>query len=162
MRILITGASGFLGGHLCKRLEKDGHELVKLNSRNCDLRDPRSLEAMCHQAYDRIYHLAAWTQAGDFCLHHPGEQWIINQQINTNVLAWWQASQPQAKMIAMASSCCYPEEGDLNEERFFTGTPTPSLFTYAMTKRMLYAGMKALNKQYGLSLIHISEPTRPY
>jgi len=153
MRILITGASGFLGGHLCRQLEKNGHELVMLNSSNCDLRDSRSLGAISHQTYDRIYHLAAWTQAGDFCLHHPGEQWIINQQINTNVLTWWQASQPQAKLIAMASSCCYPEDGDLVEERFFHGTPTPSLFTYAMTKRMLCAGLQALNTQYRLSYL---------
>jgi GDP-L-fucose synthase len=108
---------------------------------------------MRHPRYDRIYHLAAWTQAGDFCLHHPGEQWVINQQINTNALAWWQSSQPQAKMIAMASSCCYPEEGPLSEEHFFDGTPTPSLFTYAMTKRMLCAGLRALNTQFGLNYL---------
>ena len=49
---------------------------------------PAALEPFGAVAYDQIIHLAAWTQAGDFCLYHPGEQWIINQQMNTNVLAW--------------------------------------------------------------------------
>lgn len=32
MRILITGAAGFLGSHLCDRLIKDGHEVVGLDN----------------------------------------------------------------------------------------------------------------------------------
>ena len=39
--------------------------------------------------FDEIYHLAAWTQAGDFCLKYPADQWINNQIINTNILNWW-------------------------------------------------------------------------
>lgn len=153
MRILITGASGYLGTHLCARLEHDGHEISRISTRNGDLRNPSSLNQFDGQKFDRIYHLAAWTQAGDFCLHHPGEQWVINQQINTNMLAWWQKFQPQAKMIAMGSSCCYAPESDLREENFMKGEPIDSLFTYAMTKRMLYAGLLALNRQYGLNYL---------
>ena len=32
MRILITGAAGFLGSHLCERLLKDGHEVVGMDN----------------------------------------------------------------------------------------------------------------------------------
>jgi GDP-L-fucose synthase len=106
------------------------------------------------RTYDQIYHLAAWTQAGDFCLYHPGEQWIINQQINTNVLAWWQKYQPQAKLIAIGSSCGYDPDLPLVEENYLAGTPIESLFTYAMTKRMLYAGLLALHKQFGLKYLY--------
>ena len=94
MRVFVTGSSGFLGTALCEALRKRGDEITAVNSRNCDLRYAAALEKMQGQ-YDLIFHLAAWTQAGDFCLHHPGEQWIINQQINTNVLSWWAAEQPQ-------------------------------------------------------------------
>lgn len=150
MEILVTGATGFLGTVLCQQLERAGRHLVKLSSRNCDLVRQGSLDqyAKCH--FDYIFHLAAWTQAGDFCLRHPGEQWIINQQINTNVLAWWQKSQPQAKLIFMGTSCSYDPANDLVEDNYLKGAPIDSLFTYAMTKRMLHVGAIALAKQYGL------------
>jgi len=153
MKILITGASGFLGTNLCRQLAAQGHDLVRLNSRNCDLTQANSLLAFNDSPYDQIYHLAAWTQAGDFCLSHPGEQWIINQQINTHVLTWWQQHQPQAKLICMGTSCAYDPTLELIEENYLTGLPIDSLFTYAMTKRMLYAGLLALHKQYGLNYL---------
>src|SRR6059036_3435486 len=144
MKILVTGATGFLGTALCAQLEAGGHEIVRVNSRNCNLVLPDSLNKVNDRAFDRIYHLAAWTQAGDFCLHHPGEQWIINQQINTNMLAWWHQRQPQAKMISMGTSCAYAPDQELVEDNYMVGAPIDSLYSYAMTKRMLYVGLQAL------------------
>lgn len=33
MRVLVAGASGFIGSHLCRRLDRDGHEVVALSRR---------------------------------------------------------------------------------------------------------------------------------
>src|SRR5882672_2448857 len=118
MNILVTGATGFLGTALCARLAADGHAVVKLGSRDADLRARGSLDAFSTHRYDQIYHLAAWTQAGDFCLRHPGEQWVINQLINTHVLEWWQRAQPQAKLITMGTSCSYSPDLSLTEEHY--------------------------------------------
>lgn len=153
MKILVTGASGFLGTALCSRLEASGHDVVKLNSKNCDLTKQDSLLNFNIPAYDHIYHLAVWTQAGDFCLYHPGEQWLINQQINTNVLAWWQQYQPQAKLICMGTSCAYAPDIELKEENYLSGIPIDSLFSYGMTKRMLYAGLLSLHRQFNLKYL---------
>jgi GDP-L-fucose synthase len=150
MKVLVTGSSGFLGGHLCSALQSRGIEAVMLNSRNCDLRRQDSLQAHATTRFDVIYHLAAWTQAGDFCLYHPGEQWVINQQINTNVLDWWWRHQQQAKLVAIGTSCAYAPGEPLVEDNYMRGDPIDSLYTYAMTKRMLYQGMRALNRQYGM------------
>lgn len=155
MKILVTGASGFLGIHLCRKLEDDGNSITKLNSKNCDLTVQGSLKSFLkdNDKFDIIYHLAAWTQAGDFCLYHSGEQWIINQKINTNVLEYWRDHQRGAKLIAMGTSCSYDPSMELKEDNYLRGVPIDSLFTYAMTKRMLYSGMLALNKQYGMKYL---------
>ncbi len=150
MNILVTGGTGFLGTTLCQQLNAQGHSVTIINSRNGDLTQPEALDHYPVGLFDQIYHLAAWTQAGDFCLYHPGEQWLINQKINTTVLSWWQQQQPQAKLISMGTSCAYDPDLPLTEAHYLKGQPIESLFTYAMTKRMLYAGLLALQKQYGL------------
>jgi GDP-L-fucose synthase len=149
-RILVTGGTGFLGTHLCARLRALGEQPLALGSKDCDLTRQGALDALAAQRWDVIYHLAAWTQAGDFCLRHPGEQWIINQQINTNVLEWWARAQPQAKLVFMGTSCAYAPELPLVESNYMVGEPIESLYTYAMTKRMLLQGARALAKQFGL------------
>lgn len=153
MKIVVTGSSGFLGTALCTFLERQGHDLTRLTSSNCDLRRADSLAALSPEKCQVIFHLAAWTQAGDFCLRHPGEQWIINQQINTNTLAWWANDQPQAKLVFMGTSCAYAPGSNLREAEYMVGEPIDSLYTYAMTKRMLYQGARALSSQFGLKYL---------
>jgi GDP-L-fucose synthase len=153
MKIFVTGASGFLGSALCKRLKLEGHDLTTPTSAECNLFLPNSLGLFSDKKFDAIYHLAAWTQAGDFCLKHPGEQWIKNQLLNTHVLKWWQEYQAQAKLVFMGTSCAYAPESSLIESEYMDGEPIDSLYTYAMTKRMLYQGARALSKQYGLKYL---------
>lgn len=159
MKILVTGSSGFVGKNLVAYLERQHHDVTSLTSKNCDLTQQDSLDEFSGIKYEQIYHLAAWTQAGDFCLKHPGEQWIINQQINTNVLSWWRQSEPQAKMICIGSSCAYAPGRDLREENYMHDEPIKSLYTYAMTKRMLYAGVLALHKQFDLTYLCVVPST---
>ncbi|MDX2187707.1 MAG: NAD-dependent epimerase/dehydratase family protein [Opitutaceae bacterium] len=150
MRIFITGGGGFLGRHLIAGLRAQGHEVVAPSSKECDLTRDGCFAPWHGQGFDRIWHLAAWTQAGDFCLRHPGEQWVKNQQMNTHVLNWWAADQPQAKLISIGTSCAYSPEHPLREEHYHDGRPIESLYTYAMTKRMMQVGLVSLQKQFGL------------
>lgn len=159
MIILVTGARGFLGKFLCRALKDEGHIVYEVASKECDLTKPGSLHRYNHIAFEQIYHLAAWTQAGDFCLKHPGEQWIINQQINTNTLAWWHEYQPKAQLICMGTSCGYDPTYPLTEENYLKGLPIESLFTYAMTKRMLLAGVMALHQQFGHDYLYLVPST---
>ena len=148
-RFLVTGATGFLGKHLVRRLEDQGHTVYISNSTTRNLKDT-STEDWGLPDLDYIFHLACNTKAGDWCLYHSGEQWLTNQEINTNILEWWHRWQPQAKMIAMGTGCSYsPEHLPMVEDHYMKGEPDDGLYTYAMTKRMLYQGLRALNKQWG-------------
>lgn len=152
--VLVTGATGFLGRHLIPRLEKLGYEVLISNSKQANLLEYENLNVFNEFKFDYIFHLAAYTKAGDWCLYHPAEQFDINQRINTNILKYWKEHQSQAKMIAMGTSCSYSPDYPLSEEYYLQGNPESSLFTYAMTKRMLLTGLRAYSQQYGLKYIH--------
>lgn len=159
MKILVTGASGFLGSFVTKALVDQGHELDIIRSKDHDLTSDTSLEDFAGKKYDKIYHLAVWTQAGDFCLRHPGEQWMINQKINTNALSFWQKHQPQAKFITIGTSCAFASDVALTEDNYLKGEPIESLYAYGMTKRMMLVGLQALHKQYGLEYLYVIPST---
>jgi GDP-L-fucose synthase len=156
--VLVTGATGFLGRHLIPALERSGARVTGIGSHECNLLHTGSLHRF-RERYDQVWHLAAWTQAGDFCLRHPGEQWVINQHINTNVLDWWRSFQPQAKLVAIGTSCSYAPGGELAEGNYLAGDPVAELYSYAMTKRMLLVGLQALKIQFGLEYLYLVPST---
>ena len=154
MNILITGGSGFLGRKLNAYLKKNtSHKIISLSSKIADLRETNSLKDYNDLKFDKIYHLAAWTQAGDFSLYHSGEQWIYNQQINSNVLSWWKKYQQQSKIISIGTSCSYEEGGSLEEEYYLKGEPIKSLFAYGMCKKNVAYWSTKLSKTVWIKVL---------
>ena len=47
MRVFVTGATGFIGSHLCRHLVRDGHMVTALVRRNSDRRALQSLNLLC-------------------------------------------------------------------------------------------------------------------
>ena len=159
MKILVTGCSGFFGRHLVEILEAKGWELHFSNTQVGNLMCDKNLHIYNSIKFDYIFHLAAHTKAGDYCLHHKGEQFEINQRINSNILKYWNDHQRQAKMIAMGTSCSYSPELPLTEDNYLKGQPDEGLYTYAMTKRMLLVGLKSYAEQYGLKWLYFVPST---
>lgn len=159
MRVLVTGGGGFLGRHLVASLAADSADVDAPGSGEVDLTRDDGLRGLAGRSYDQVFHLAAWTRAGRFCRERGGEQWVVNQRINTNVLDWWRAEQPQAKLIAFGTSASYSGAGPHREENYLAGLPTDDYYAYAMTKRMLLVGLQALAKQYGLDWLYLVPST---
>ena len=154
MKVLVTGISGFLGRHLRKELEERGWEIYISNTKVANVMDDKNLHVYNDVKFDYIFHLAAHTKAGDWCLYNKGSQFEINQRINSNILKYWNDHQPQAKMIAMGTSCSYAPDMIMSEENYLHGQPDEGLYTYAMTKRMLLVGLKSYAEQYGLKYMY--------
>ena len=59
MKILVTGAKGFIGSHICKRL--NGHEVIGLDRNDGDLRDRKVFPEV-----DCVIHLAAMVTTSEY------------------------------------------------------------------------------------------------
>ena len=158
-KVFVTGGGGFLGRHLLPTMRRNGWRVTAPASRECDLRSATGLERYTGERYDYVFHLAAWTQAGDFCDTRRGEQWVVNQQINTNVLAWWHDRQPQAKMIAFGTSVSYPKDVELTEENYMAAPPVDRYAAYAECKRALLIGLQSLQRQFGHRFLYLIPST---
>jgi len=72
-KALVCGAGGFIGGHLVKRLKKEGHFVrgvdIKMHEyTKGDLRDPRLVEEFVDEPFDELYKMAADMGGAGFVL----------------------------------------------------------------------------------------------
>jgi GDP-L-fucose synthase len=149
MNILITGATGFIGKHLCKVLKNQNFNIIKLNSSNFNnIWDYKS-------KLDYVIHLAVKTAAGGYCQNHPGEQYLINSDINNTMLKYWYQYQPQAKMITFGSSCGYDKNNIKTEDNYLKGETEPGYEAYGVIKRSLLVGLQSLKKEYNMDYSYL-------
>jgi len=152
--ILITGGTGFVGKHLQAELAKRGIEHFVFSSKEHDLTNPAQAKEVfaAHRNAQTLLHLASYQAAGEFPAKHPAEQFRINNLIHVNVLENWRQFMPQAKLVAVGSSCAYPSKASpLVEEKFLDGEIHGSVYSYAFTKRLLFTGITAYNDQFKLN-----------
>ena len=150
MKVLVTGATGFVGKHLVSRLLDEGCFVTELNSTNFD-----SMWNLEKNTYDYIFHLAVKTAAGGYCQEHPGEQWIVNSSINVDMLAYWQQYQQRATMITFGSSCGYSDKVKKIEPNYLKNEPETGYEVYGMVKRNLLTGLSALKKEFKMDFRYL-------
>lgn len=143
MRILITGAAGFIGGHLYQKLttmghevigidnffhpsKKDNNEIIKLDIRAHENPLEPSLEDYVKWA-DIVYHLAAQIHV-DYSIQNPVETFDINVSGTIRLLELCRAY--GKKLVFASSSEIYGTNyGDIKET-----SPLNPQSPYAVTK----------------------------
>lgn len=91
-KIIITGAAGFLGHHLCRALAQAGHDLKLIDLKEnpeyptiiADIRDASAMDEHIRDA-DAVFHLAALIEAGE-SVTHPQQFVDSNISATVNVL----------------------------------------------------------------------------
>jgi GDP-L-fucose synthase len=149
MNIIVTGATGFVGRHLVPALKEQGHKVYALNSSTFP-----QIKFLVDDI-DYIIHLAVKTAAGGYCQIHQGEQYLINSEINTEMLSIWKKKYPNAKMITFGSSCGYDKNIIKTEDNYLKGEPEPGYEVYGTIKRSLLVGLKALKQEYGMNYSYL-------
>ena len=126
-RILVSGGGGFIGGHLVKRLKKEGcwvrvadlkhnefSRSVADEFRVGDLRDPRfAREAV--EDIDEVYQLAADMGGAGYIFTGEHDAAVMHNSatINLNVLEYGRIAGAR-KFFYSSSACIYPERNQLD------------------------------------------------
>lgn len=154
MRILCTGAGGFISGHLVKRLLEDGHEVVAVdikereewyqvysdaeNHYECDLASYDNAKWVCSDI-DQVYHLAASMGGIAFITNYPLDCMLsVLPTINVLTAA---ASSGVQRLFYSSSACVYSGDKQsssnvtaLKEEDAF-----PSMAEYGYGEEKLFS-----------------------
>lgn len=120
LRALITGASGFAGGWLCRECARAGDEVIALSRRGSvpdgcgqgvavDLRDASATaEATRSARPDVVYHLAALTSVGR-SWEAPAQTLSDNETGSANLLDAVRRCAPSARVVWVSSCEVYGE-----------------------------------------------------
>lgn len=91
MRVLVTGAAGFVGAHLCDELRANGHRVISTDKQGAvdhprDLAEPYELENLVEDAKpDYVAHLAA--RYGRLLCHDEPHRSVADNTASTTELA---------------------------------------------------------------------------
>ena len=120
MKILITGAAGFVGGHLIKAFAERGHKLAAIDlgtsplfekygvvAHQADLLDKAAmLEVMAEEKPDAVVHLAAIANV-PFAWEHPAKTMAVNVGGTATLLEALAEAVPGGKILTIGSSDAY-------------------------------------------------------
>ena len=129
-KIVILGGGGFIGGHLGKRLKKEGNHVricdIKKHeyfdhSEICDefivgdLRDPKVVDLVIEDSVDEVYQLAADMGGAGYIFtgEHDADVMHNSAMINLNV-SHECVKKHVGKVFYSSSACMYPEHNQLD------------------------------------------------
>ena len=127
-KILVCGAGGFIGGHLVKKLKKEGHwvrgvdikhhEYVKSNADEFiigDLRDPVICNLVLDESIDEVYQLAADMGGAGYIFTGENDADVMHNSATINLNILDTAKRKKTKKIFYSSSACmYPEHNQMD------------------------------------------------
>jgi len=164
-RVLVTGASGFVGTHLATQLRELGANLFLPTSTEYDLRKPFYINAMLGDAgkgVDILFNLAANVGGIGYNQMHPYSLFYDNIQIGVNLIH--AAIQHKVKkFVQVGTVCAYPKFTPVpfDERCLWDGYPEETNAPYGIAKRVLHTQLLAARQEYGFNGIYVL-PTNLY
>jgi GDP-L-fucose synthase len=163
MRIIVAGATGLAGSAIVKAFESQGRDVIGINRKVIDLRDPTTTEHFIASVKPSlIVDVAAMVGGIGANSAYPVEFLSDNLTIQGNLMhAAHKANVPN--FVFLGSSCIYPRDcaQPIKEEYLMSGPLETTNSAYAVAK---IAGIEMINsyrKEYGAKWISLM-PTNLY
>jgi nucleoside-diphosphate-sugar epimerase len=130
-KVLVLGGGGFIGGHLAKRLKKEGfwvrivdikeeHEFWNHNDIcdeyvSGDLRNPQLVQSVFDTPFDEVYQLAADMGGAGYIFTGENDANVMHNSALVNLNVAHYATLAKVKRVFYSSSACiYPEHNQLD------------------------------------------------
>lgn len=156
-RVLVTGGSGFLGGHLVEALQERGAKVSSPSHKQYDLVD-RDAVVKLYKDFpsDMVIHLAAVVGGIGINQKQPGKFFYDNLMMGALLLEYAkQVGIP--KFVALGTICAYPKFTPVpfKEDDLWNGYPEETNAPYGLAKKMMLVQSQAYRQQYGYNSIFL-------
>jgi len=169
-RAVVTGAGGFIGSHLVKRLKKEGFWVRGVDLKYPefsptdaddfiigDLRDPHTCKHAIDQKFDEVYQLAADMGGAGFVFTGENDADIMHNSATINLNLLDVCHKRNIKRIFYSSSACmYPEYNQLDpdnpkcsEDSAYPAAPDSEYGWEKLFSERLYL---AFHRNYGMEV----------
>ena len=153
MRILITGAHGFVGHAVCDELRKRGYENILAPTRQAvDFVSFEETTKYFEEVQpEAIIHLAGLVGGIKANRDRPADFFYQNMSMGVNIYECAKRHSV-AKTVVLAAGRGDPDElgAPFKESEFFDGFPNENSYGYSMAKKMLVVQAMAYQEQYNL------------
>ncbi len=159
--VLVAGGTGFLGRHVCKKLQEKGIPFIATSlSGGTDFRNfDQTLQFFKRYRPTTVMHCAAYVGGIKFGLAHAGEVYYNNILMSTNLIEAARFTGTQ-RFISPIANCAYPDvvDKDYKEDEFWNGPLNYSVMVYGMVRKAQWAQTWAYARQYNMKFVNIVLP----
>lgn len=156
-RILVTGATGFLGKRVCRKLEARGAEFMRTSlGLGVDLECSRETIDLFHSTQpDVVLNCASYVGGIQFGYEFPADLFLRNIRMVVNLL---EAAQKVGvkRLVNPISNCTYPAQAtSFHEDSWWDGPLHESVLVYGFVRKASWVGTWAYAKQFGLDSLNL-------
>ena len=179
-RILVTGAKGFLGKHVCEELKNRGYsniiecanKSIKMTTERSDgdaafhydLREKHDVNALISLTKPNIVlHLAARVGGIGANQVSPGTFFYDNLKMGAELIERCRHLSNLRKFVLVSTVCSYPKfcKTPFREKDIWEGYPEETNAPYGIAKKALMVMLQAYREQYGMNGVTLI-PTNLY
>jgi GDP-L-fucose synthase len=156
-RVLVTGGTGLLGGHVCRLLEARGADVFAAGSGDADLVQQAGATALLARARPQVVvHLAAEVGGIGANRDNPGRFFYANMAMGLHLIEASRLAGVE-KFVQVGTVCSYPRDTPVpfRESSLWDGYPEETNAPYGVAKKALLTMLQAYREQYGFPGVYL-------